>query len=708
MRRIRRYIAIFLCVSLVALVFFFFGKSRKRKLELLEEKPLFSEKIPEMLSDETKDTEKDTGKDAGKDAGKNSGKDAQGTGGEEKKEVSHLEREVLPADEAPQKTPSKKTEDKPKEEPSKEDWTPSSSFVCFGNTEKDKVCRFFDLLYDPAKDSFIIVRDGENANIDKDNGQGWFLDGTSIDGHNVFGWNYEEITRSTFKEIYAKKKIHTFAGKTHLMFRFHVGNIMHAIHDDFLPQYVTRRMFQESPDKFKERIFFCDGAAIGRYSEIFKTLSDDMHTRKNWKTKKDTLVVFKEAIVGQPKATTWYHYGFRAPQGKIEGKVPDSGAIREAVQYVKGQYGIQNEKSGEEVEKFVKKYSGMKDEINQTAPQENLLISIISRKKNRLIMNENVLREKLEEQYGLKTVFVRLEEMTQKKVFETMSKSAIAVGMHGSLLVAGLFMPQNSVLVEMYPFAVPSQNYTPYKHMCALDGMKIAYRAWENKHKENNIPHPNNPRHNGGLGHLPEKERKKVMETETVPLHRCCGDPYWVYRIYQDTHVDIGEITALIDDAIEESANRRKLSLDEQIKPAPPEHLECIGFRKEDKNIIHLTWKPPYNAPHWKEYEVMLPTAKRFEKTDKTSMSMVVANRNKFYDFKIRSIGHTEKGETRSAFTGKVSCGVFDKKNPYFGILTNKAAEIYFHLKRRTPLSHADTKKLEQLEKMLEEGAVKK
>jgi hypothetical protein len=31
----------------------------------------------------------------------------------------------------------------------------------------------------------------------------------------------------------------------------------------------------------------------------------------------------------------------------------------------------------------------------------------------------------------------------------------------------------------------------------------------------------------------------QVERTPYVPLHQCCNDPYWLYRIYSDTRVDV-------------------------------------------------------------------------------------------------------------------------------------------------------------------------
>ena len=50
----------------------------------------------------------------------------------------------------------------------------------------------------------------------------------------------------------------------------------------------------------------------------------------------------------------------------------------------------------------------------------------------------------------------------------------------------------------------------------------------------------------GGVAHLPEEEQQKIIESETVPSHNCCEDPYWLFKIYQDTEVNIDELRSLI------------------------------------------------------------------------------------------------------------------------------------------------------------------
>lgn len=61
----------------------------------------------------------------------------------------------------------------------------------------------------------------------------------------------------------------------------------------------------------------------------------------------------------------------------------------------------------------------------------------------------------------------------------------------------------------------------------------------------------------GGIEHLSPEEQQKIDETARIPQHVCCYDPYWRYRLFQDTIVKVDEIDDLIDDAMAELSEDR-------------------------------------------------------------------------------------------------------------------------------------------------------
>jgi protein O-mannose beta-1,4-N-acetylglucosaminyltransferase len=148
--------------------------------------------------------------------------------------------------------------------------------------------------------------------------------------------------------------------------------------------------------------------------------------------------------------------------------------------------------------------------------------------------------------------------------------------------------------------------------------MRIAYRSWTNKKEENNYPHPERPPSGGGSVHLPLAEQEKVKNTLTVPPHLCCRDPYWLYRIYQDTRVDISELFAAIGDAMPDAL--RLLDIDAQnyvqIRPGVidtirckvhiPEGVDSLRLDNSTKLDVEISWDEPWNGVQPDKYGVWM------------------------------------------------------------------------------------------------------
>lgn len=83
------------------------------------------------------------------------------------------------------------------------------------------------------------------------------------------------------------------------------------------------------------------------------------------------------------------------------------------------------------------------------------------------------------------------------------------------------------MLVKLYPYAVPPDNYTPYKTMCENPGMELTYGRWDNtlptiSHTQNIL--------RGMEKDFSEDKKKAILDTLTVPKHLFCSDPYWLFR----------------------------------------------------------------------------------------------------------------------------------------------------------------------------------
>ena len=64
----------------------------------------------------------------------------------------------------------------------------------------------------------------------------------------------------------------------------------------------------------------------------------------------------------------------------------------------------------------------------------------------------------------------------------------------------------------------------------------------QNPHENASVTHPDWPQLLGGIAHLPPHEQERVRAAVPVPPHLCCEDPAWLYRIYQDTTVDVAQV----------------------------------------------------------------------------------------------------------------------------------------------------------------------
>jgi hypothetical protein len=173
------------------------------------------------------------------------------------------------------------------------------------------------------------------------------------------------------------------------------------------------------------------------------------------------------------------------------------------------------------------------------------------------------------------------------------------------------------------------------------------------------VTHPTWPRLLGGLGHLPAAEQARVHAQVPVPPHLCCEDPAWLYRIYQDTDVDVAAVrprarvctrthtqrhtqtqvsTDMRTQTQTHSTGRRVLQVVEAVHAArgavppaapapaaespalwsrwplpPPRALACQPAAEASARpgVVHLTWHPPWNSGSVTAYEVRLPALDR-------------------------------------------------------------------------------------------------
>lgn len=300
-----------------------------------------------------------------------------------------------------------------------------------------------------------------------------------------------------------------------LMIRFKPDNLMHVLHDDILPIHaVLQRMFPGVHPPFPVRLIFADGYGVMPHDELYQALVT--HELTYGEVGDPTPICFEQVIVGFDRTTLWYQYGFSSAQGPLP---YNSTLIKSLVK---------------SYTKLIGKVSGGGDHI-----------TLFSRHETRLILNENALMRRLARHFSMSVKVVDLNTHSLAEVIEAVSASSLVIGMHGALLATIWWLPANSTVLELFPYAVTPTRYTPYRTLAEALGLR--YLSWVNTDADSTVGHPDYPKEYGGLGHLSTSEKERIMADREVRPHLCCGDTSWLYHIYQDTVVNVDDIIHLLE-----------------------------------------------------------------------------------------------------------------------------------------------------------------
>ena len=164
--------------------------------------------------------------------------------------------------------------------------------------------------------------------------------------------------------------------------------------------------------------------------------------------------------------------------------------------------------------------------------------------------------------------------------------------MHGSILVLLMFLRPGSFVIELFPYAINPQNYTPYKTLAEI--MDITYSSWQNNIKNNTVVHPNRTKSEGGIMHLDRDMQGNILNTEEVPKHLCCNDPHWLFRIYQDTTVEIPTFIEVMKTALNKTKKAKKR---DNVKnyPGKTRNVFCKSLELENRVALFVAWEPSWN-----------------------------------------------------------------------------------------------------------------
>lgn len=427
---------------------------------------------------------------------------------------------------------------------------------CEGQSAYNRICKFKNLCFSPTTDRFFALTVDTNGlkkrwmNVDDNR----LLDLTTVDDHNIFYFEFEEDPATALKELESYDMMYSVVTKKTFMFsRFVYNNIMHNIHDDFLGQYILHKKhsYDQGAIDTDNYIFFSDKLIENPNDHLFATLSKyPFIYREALKTyQADLPMCFENLVVGNSKDGIWYDYGFYDdPQGPISKKQLSGKYVKEAAIFLKKYYNVQlddNRVCKNLINKMIHHKGRGKKHVS-----DHFYVSIFSRMQDRLLLNEMEIMKELEQRFGLMVRIVQLEVLAFNEIIEIMSSTIVSIGLHGSALIYTMFMPSNSVLLELFPYAVPGENYTPYRTLAWLPDIDLNYKMWINHNATCNYSQVGSRKK---IDNLTPEAFLNIISLKTVPPHLCCGNLPWTVRIYQDTVVNIQEITKVIEDALVEN-----------------------------------------------------------------------------------------------------------------------------------------------------------
>jgi protein O-mannose beta-1,4-N-acetylglucosaminyltransferase len=321
---------------------------------------------------------------------------------------------------------------------------------------------------------------------------------------------------------------------------------MHLLHDDLLGWQDVKRHYNPEISK----LWLIDD--YGRhlvYDSIYDKVVKTKFEHLNELSGRNRMICFKDATVGNSKRLVWYQYGYKSRQSPVNHTISRD-SLAEAFDSMRRNAAGEDAKIPtkfywKRLQAFLKIAKGLKPDYT-----EDLQIVVFTRKRTRLLLNLEQLVERLQSEFNLPVKTVGLEDHTVEQIIVEMSKTAIAIGLHGSLLVMAGFMPPGAVLIEAFPYAVPPTDYQPYRELCRILGHR--YRAWSSPHPDEpfTVGHPKRGKHEGGIGHLSEGEREAILGKRWIEPHKCCYDAAWLYRIFQDTFIDPDSVVELIKGAV--------------------------------------------------------------------------------------------------------------------------------------------------------------
>ncbi|KAH7641845.1 hypothetical protein HUG17_4890 [Dermatophagoides farinae] len=384
------------------------------------------------------------------------------------------------------------------------------------------------------------------------------------------------------------------------MSRFKPDNLLHLIHDDLLPLQATIR--ERIGTNMIDILFFDDHwpQSFGYY--FFQQQAKRILFRNEFSSK--SIICFQSAYLGLSTSTGWYQYGFKRPQSSIPRKVEEYRYIRILVDELR--------------EKLLSAFR-----LNQVdCPHRNIVL--IAREQNRKILNLNEFSQYIGQKFSnnLDVIIVSRDKINNLEKLKQLIQRVICaekfISMHGSEQILALFIKPTAKdqiqMIELFPYGIEAEHSTIYRTF-AESILGYRYSAWTNPIRANTrFPDDNQPRQYGGLSHLNDMQKYSIQKSIDKPLEPflCCDHPGWLYRIYQDTVIDItlfnesiNKMQMMNDQHHSSSSNHNQhhsssSNHNQLLHLGEVQNLRCqfiIMKKDENSDRIKIEWDPPWNMP---------------------------------------------------------------------------------------------------------------
>ncbi|CAN7990405.1 unnamed protein product [Ixodes hexagonus] len=450
----------------------------------------------------------------------------------------------------------------------------SSSAWCRGSHRSERTCTFRNLCFRSDTGDFVFFYGERTTALGHLDDDPALADLSSVSDHGALHFAFVDAPLAA-RTQFDIKDIDT---DTVVMSRFNPDNLMHVFHDDLIPMFATAREVRgcytdEEVSNCLDNMtfFFTDNRPKGQYWHLYQVLTQDQLLVPPSETPQ--LYCFNKATVGLQKQSTWYQYGFKNPQGPLEKNLKSA---------------------GKEIKLFAKHFLKMLD-IQPSSSAESGYAIVVLRSKNRLILKAEELLDMVRTHTALMPVVVDLEKEALSKVIQLLVGAKLLVAMHGSALILSMFMKPGAVVLEMFPYGISPNQYTPYKTLANLPEMGLVYKSWRNTNLSNTVSHPEYEPSLGGILHLPVEQQDRIVQSSQVPPHLCCENPEWLFRIYQDTIVDSSIIPVLME--VRTTKVPEDKGLTEAMCPGPVIDIKCaIKELAQNQRLLHISWAKPWNV----------------------------------------------------------------------------------------------------------------